>query len=100
MDKEQSIDIFELFAVLFTFSDGLFEKKLKELFLLFDFDGSGDIDFSEIYLALQSTLQGFCKLLGFPPPVALSIKTLASKAMIATEGTDNETYWNLLILLS
>ncbi len=81
MGTAETVDVFEVFVVLFTFSEGIYDQKLKELFILFDFDGSGDIDFSELQLALQSVLIGFGKLLGLPAPSAAEVKTLAELAM-------------------
>ena len=92
IDKDHLIDVFEVFAVLFTFCDGLYDLKLRELFILFDFDGSGEIDFSEMFLALQSTLLGFCKLLGLPPPSSTDIKALAAKAMKVIDADENDKY--------
>lgn len=90
-DKEGTVNVFEVFAVLFTFCDGGFDDKLKEVFILFDFDGSGEIDFPEMYLALQSTLMGFCKLLGFPLPSAEQVNTLAKRAMKVIDADENDT---------
>ena len=90
MDKEGNIDVYEDFAILFTFCDGMFEQKIKELYALFDFDGSGEIDFAELFLALQSTIHGFCKLLGFPIPPLSNIRALAIKAIKLIDADEND----------
>ncbi len=90
MDKSGLIDIYEAFAVIYTFCDGMFEPKIRELYSLFDFDGSGEIDFAELFLALQSTIYGFCKLLGMPIPTIASIRALAVKAIQVIDSNEND----------
>jgi hypothetical protein len=91
MDKDNTIDIYEAFAVFYTFCNGMFEPKMKELFLLFDFDSSGSIDFAELFLTLQSTIYGFCKLLGLPIPPLSSIRALALKALQIIDADENDS---------
>jgi len=88
--KDEMVDVYETFAVMFTFCDGMFEHKMKELYRLFDFDGSGEIDFAELFLALQSTIYGFCKLLGLPIPSVTNVRSLAVKAIKMIDADEND----------
>ena len=80
-DKSGFIDVFEVFDILYTFCEGSFDEKIKEIFILFDFDGSGAIDYSELYLLFQSGILGFCKLLRLPLPNAAQIKMVTDETM-------------------
>ena len=90
MGPDGMIDVYEVLAVFYTFCDGMFEPKIKELYKLFDFDGSGEIDFAELFLALQSTIYGFCKLLGFNLPTSASVRALAVKAIKIIDADEND----------
>ena len=90
MGTDGNIDIYEAFGVFYTFCEGMFEAKIKELYRLFDFDDSGEIDFAELFLALQSTIYGFCKILGFPIPSAACVRTLAVKAIKVLDVDEND----------
>lgn len=72
----------------------MFLQKIKELYKLFDFEGSGSIDFEDLFLALQSTIFGFSKFLGFPIPSHSSVRALAADAfkLIDTEHDDMYFY--------
>ena len=90
MEADGTIDVYEVLATLYTFCDGMFEAKIKELYHLFDFDASGQIDFAELFLGLQTTIYGFCKLLGYPIPPLPSIRTLAVKAIKVLDADEND----------
>ena len=45
-----------------------------------------------MYLVLQSTLKGFCKLLSLLPPNADQLKALTKRAMNIIDIDENETY--------
>ena len=90
MRADGDIDMYEALAVMYTFCDGMFEPKIRELYRLFDFDGSGEIDFAELFLGLQSTICGFCKLLGFPVPSTAGIRSLAVKATKVIDKDEND----------
>ena len=68
----------------------MYEPKLKELFILFDFDGSGNIDYTEMFLAMQSTVLGFCKLLGLPLPSSDMVKALSDRAVVILDSDEND----------
>lgn len=84
------IDVYEVFSVLISFCDGMFEPKVRELYRLFDFDNSGEIDFAELFLALQSAIYGFCKLLGFAIPSVTKIRALTVKAVKIIDSDEND----------
>ena len=61
-----------------------------EIFHLFDFDDSGDIDFSELVLTIQSTTRGITKLFQLPIPTQKDIKILSLRALSIIDVDENE----------
>ena len=78
--ESKMVDIMEVYAVLFTFCKGQFDDKIKASFLLFDYDGSGQIEFPEMCSTLQSYIMGLCKITSSPLPKESEIQHLAVKA--------------------
>jgi Ca2+-binding EF-hand superfamily protein len=79
-NEENMVDIMEVYAVLFTFCKAQFDDKIKASFMLFDYDGSGQIEFPEMCSTLQSYIMGLCKITGTPLPKESEIQHLAVKA--------------------
>ena len=74
------VDITELYAILFTFCKAKYDDKIRAVFLLFDYDGSGQIEFPELCSTLQSFIIGLCKITNSPLPKETDIQHLAVKA--------------------
>lgn len=91
LGTDGTIYVYEAFSVYYVFCEGMFEQKIKELFTLFDFDSSGQIDFAELFLALQSTIFGICKFLGFPIPSFASVRVLAQEGFKIIDSDNNDS---------
>ena len=73
MREDQAVDIYQTLISMVVFSKGHFDDKLRTLFTLFDFDGSGEIERKELSCFIQAAVMGLCKLVGLPYPSTLGI---------------------------
>jgi Ca2+-binding EF-hand superfamily protein len=78
--QTKTVDIMEIYAALFTFCKGQFDDKIKAIYNLFDYDGSGSIEFTEMCSTLQAFIMGLCKITGSDLPDDSEIQLLAVKA--------------------
>lgn len=90
-DEKGIVNVYEAFAVFYAFSEGLFEEKIENLFFLFDFDCSGSIEFSEMFLAIQSIIFGMCRFLGLQMPAFTAVRGFAEKGFKSIDADQSET---------
>ncbi|CAD8110174.1 unnamed protein product [Paramecium sonneborni] len=79
---EGANDIYESLAVLTIFSDEEQELKLQFIFQLFDTDKSGEIEKTELIVALETCIRGLCKLVYLPAPSIKDIDFYAERLFL------------------
>jgi len=62
--------LYETVAILALINGDDYDKRIELIFLLFDFDNSGQLEQKEFIMSCKSVLYGICKLAALPlPPI-------------------------------
>jgi Ca2+-binding EF-hand superfamily protein len=76
------VDVYESLSVFVILSGENFNEKLKFIFGLFDFDGSGHIEEKEMVMSLQSVIRGLCKYVNLSPPALKDIEKFSQRIFL------------------
>lgn len=63
-DRNQKVDAFEVLTAIIILSHGSIEEKLESIFLVIDFEGSGQLNFDEVNILIHSIYRGLRKVCG------------------------------------
>ena len=74
MKEGSYVDVHAAFVTMVVFSKGHFDDKLQALFTVFDIDGNGGIERSELSLFIKASVIGLCKMTGLPTPSPMGIQ--------------------------
>eukprot|EP00928_Gymnodinium_smaydae_P097748 TRINITY_DN8925_c3_g1_i1.p1 TRINITY_DN8925_c3_g1~~TRINITY_DN8925_c3_g1_i1.p1 ORF type:complete len:354 (+),score=97.44 TRINITY_DN8925_c3_g1_i1:83-1144(+) len=67
-DQNSKVDALEVLSAAVLLGQGTFDEKVETLFPIFDFSGSGRLNFDEANIMLHSALRGLCKVCGPQAP--------------------------------
>mmetsp|Transcript_51508 Transcript_51508/g.130906 ORF Transcript_51508/g.130906 Transcript_51508/m.130906 type:complete len:346 (+) Transcript_51508:49-1086(+) len=65
-DSNQKVDAFEVLSASIMLASGSLEDKIEALFSIFDFSGTGRLNFDEVNILLASFCRGLSKVCGTP----------------------------------
>ncbi|KRX06696.1 hypothetical protein PPERSA_09098 [Pseudocohnilembus persalinus] len=73
-NKNQTVDIYEVLALMSLVNADEYERKLEFLFQLFDTDQSQYLEITEFILTAQAVIKALTKIVGIEPPTLTQIK--------------------------
>ena len=86
--------MYETVAILALINGDDYDKRIELIFLLFDFDNSGQLEQKEFIMSCKSVLYGICKLAALPLP---PIKHIEQYALIKYAVLDKDLSGTLSI---
>lgn len=84
-DIDGTVDVYESLALFLILSGESIDSKIDSIFKLFDFDHSGGLDTSELFMTLQSSARALCKFASVKSPSQKDLEKLTDVIFLSMD---------------